>query len=40
MSFNVFVLEKNDYLNVNITYTSKKDDYLYIHITFLDKLND
>ena len=38
--FNVFVLKKNNYFNVNITYTLKKNDYLYIYITFLNELND
>ena len=38
--FNVFVSEKNDYLNVNITYVLKKNDYLHIYITFLNELND
>ena len=38
--FNVFVLKKNDYFNINITYASKKDDYFHIYITFLNELND
>ena len=30
--FNVFALEKNDYLNVNITYISKKKTIIFIFI--------
>ena len=38
--FNASVSGENNYLNVNIIYTSKKNDYLHIHMTFLNELND
>ena len=38
--FNIFVSEKNDYFNVNMTYISKKNDYFHIYIIFLNELND
>ena len=38
--FNVFILKKNDYFNINITYILKKNNYFYTYIIFLNELND
>ena len=38
--FNDSVSGKNNYFNVNITYTSKKNDYFHIYMIFLNELND
>ena len=34
--FNIFVLGKNDYFNINMTYILKNNDYLYVYINFFN----